>query len=75
MYLNAGGCRWRCCSWLEAEFNAFCIKFKKVVELAWNNQLILAEFHSHVSPSTLGDVRRSSFFVSFLIFLMAVQKC
>ncbi|MFZ1492887.1 MAG: hypothetical protein WAU60_05675 [Candidatus Competibacter denitrificans] len=39
--LDADGRRWRCRSWLESEFNAFCIKFKKVVELAWNNQLIL----------------------------------
>lgn len=31
----------RCRSWLTGEFNAFSIKFKKAVELAWNNQLIL----------------------------------
>jgi hypothetical protein len=30
-----------CRSWLESEFNAYCIKFKKMVELSWNNQLIL----------------------------------
>ncbi len=39
--LDGEGRRWRCRSWLESEFNAFCIKFKKMVELAWNNQLIL----------------------------------
>jgi hypothetical protein len=31
----------RCRSWLRAEFNAFAIKFKRMVELSWNNQLIL----------------------------------
>jgi len=30
-----------CCTWLESEFNGFAIKFKKMVELSWNNQLIL----------------------------------
>src|SRR5205814_1915000 len=30
-----------CRSWLESEFNAFSIKFKRMVELSWNNQLIL----------------------------------
>jgi hypothetical protein len=31
----------QCRQWTEAEFNAFKIKFKHMVELAWNNQLIL----------------------------------
>jgi hypothetical protein len=31
----------RCQTWVESEYNAFCIKFKKMVELSWNNQLIL----------------------------------
>jgi hypothetical protein len=30
-----------CCTWLEQEFNGFAIKFKKMVELSWNNQLVL----------------------------------
>ena len=35
------GMPFSCCTWLEADFNAFAIKFKKMVELSWNNQLIL----------------------------------
>ena len=31
----------RCRSWMQGEFNAFSIRFKKIVETAWNNQLIL----------------------------------
>lgn len=30
-----------CRSWLEREFNAYSIKFKQMVELSWNDQLIL----------------------------------
>jgi hypothetical protein len=38
---DGDGRLWDCRSWYEAEFNAFRIKFKRMVELAWNNQLIL----------------------------------
>src|SRR5688500_14875296 len=40
MVRDANGMSFRCQTWLESEFNAFCIKFKKMVELSWNNQLI-----------------------------------
>jgi hypothetical protein len=33
--------RYLCQTWERAEFNAFKIRFKKVVETAWNNQLVL----------------------------------
>jgi hypothetical protein len=38
---DANGILFHCRSWLKPEFNAFCIKFKQMVELSWNNQLIL----------------------------------
>jgi hypothetical protein len=38
---DADGRAFRCQSWMEPEFNAFAIKFKKMVELSWNNQLFL----------------------------------
>lgn len=38
---DLNGMPFQCCTWLEREFNAFKIKFKKMVELSWNNQLIL----------------------------------
>jgi hypothetical protein len=38
---DANGMPFRCKTWVESEFNTFCIKFKKMVELSWNNQLIL----------------------------------
>ncbi len=38
---DANGNPFRCISWTRAEFNSFCIRFKKIVEIAWNNQLIL----------------------------------
>jgi len=41
LVLDGSGRPWRCCTWLEAEFNAFKIEFKRVVERAWNDQLIL----------------------------------
>jgi hypothetical protein len=38
---DTDGMPFECCTWLEREFNAFRIKFKKMVELSWNNQLVL----------------------------------
>lgn len=38
---DANGKPFRCRGWEQAEFNAFKIRFKRVVETAWNNQLIL----------------------------------
>jgi hypothetical protein len=38
---DSAGFLYACRSWLVSEFNAYCIKFKRMVELSWNNQLIL----------------------------------
>jgi hypothetical protein len=38
---DGNGLPFNCRSWLTWEFNAFTIRFKRMVELVWNNQMIL----------------------------------
>ena len=38
---DTSGLAYACRSWLAPEFNAYSIKFKRMVELSWNNQLVL----------------------------------
>jgi len=44
-----------CRSWLAAEWNAFQIRFKKIVELAWNNQMFLLPPEGSADESGLSD--------------------
>jgi len=52
---DADGRLWDCRSWYEAEFNSFRIKFKRMVELAWNNQLILLPPDGSDPTATISD--------------------
>jgi hypothetical protein len=61
---DGDGRLWDCRSWYDAEFNAFRIKFKRMVELAWNNQLILL-------PQTAAIQQRTSATIHFGILLVA----
>jgi hypothetical protein len=45
----------KCRSWTEAEFNEFKIKFKRMVELSWNNQLILLPPDTQTADDGLSD--------------------
>jgi hypothetical protein len=44
-----------CRSWLISEWNAFKIRFKKVVELAWNNQMIMLPPDTAAGDGGLND--------------------
>ena len=44
-----------CRSWLVPEWNAYKIRFKRAVEHAWNNQLILLPTESSDPNEALGD--------------------
>jgi len=52
---DGDGVLWDCLSWYETEFNAFRIKFKRIVELAWNNQLILLPPDGSDPAANIGD--------------------
>lgn len=52
---DGDGVLWECRTWYGAEFNAFKIKFKRMVELAWNNQLILLPPDGSAPAATISD--------------------
>lgn len=52
----------RCRSWLAPEFVAFSAKFKQMVELVWNNQLILLP----PSVAESGDVLSDADYLTFI---------
>lgn len=52
---DANGNPVACRSWTVPEWNAFKIKFKKIVEMAWNNQMFLLAPDDDPGDGGLGD--------------------
>jgi hypothetical protein len=45
----------QCRSWMVPEWNAFSIRFKQIVEMSWNNQIILLPWDDGDPRDVLGD--------------------